>query len=378
MTSTADQRRTIEVAPPHETGVRATPLAVVNLLLRNMGLIARVAALTILLAGALTLIRGANYVAESRFKPQAGARTSTRLAGIANQFGINLGDAGDDESVDFYAELARSNELLREVASGRYSFQVKPGQVRTGTIVELYKIKGDTPEEKLRRATSELRDATSAGANVKAGIVTLRTTAPWPELATLINRRLLDLINEFNVKKRKTGASAEREFVEARLQTSRVELRTAEEALQRFREQNRGFLGAPQLTAELARLDRQVQLENQVYTGLATAYEQARLEEVRNTPVVTVVDGPEHSAKRAGGILVVNAFIGMIVGVLLGIAFALAREYLQKVEQEDPATFTEFDTLYRRILYRARHPFARRKRRVARNPKPVGPPSAAR
>jgi uncharacterized protein involved in exopolysaccharide biosynthesis len=378
MTSTADQRRTIEVTPPHETGVRATPLAVVNLLLRNVGLIARVAAVTVLLAAGLTLIRGANYVAESRFKPQAGARSSTRLAGIANQFGINLGDAGEDESVDFYAELARSNELLREVASSQFRFETKPGQIRSGTIVQLYGIKGDTPEEKLRRATSLLRDATSAGASVKAGIVTLRTTARWPELATLINRRLLDLINEFNVKKRRTGASAEREFVETRLQTSRQELRSAEEALQRFREQNRGFLGAPQLTAELARLDRQVQLENQVYTGLATAYEQARLEEVRNTPVVTVIDGPEHSAKRAGGILVVNAFIGLIVGLLLGVAIALIREYLLRVEQEDPSTYMEFDTLYHRILYRFRHPFGRRKRRVARNPKPVGPPSAAR
>src|SRR6266550_345306 len=219
MTSTADQRRTIEVGSPspYERGGQATPLSVVNLLLRNSGLIAAIVAVCMLLAVAFTLIRGANYVAESRFKPQSGARPSSRLAGLATQFGINIGDAADDESVDFYAELARSTELLRAVANTRYTFEIKPGETRSGTIAELYHIRGDTPEEKLRNATSKLHDATSAGANVKAGLVTLRTTAQWPNLATLINRRLLDLINEFNVKKRRTSASAEREFVEARL-----------------------------------------------------------------------------------------------------------------------------------------------------------------
>jgi uncharacterized protein involved in exopolysaccharide biosynthesis len=378
MTSTADQRRTIDVATVADEGtVTATPLAVVNLLLRNAGLIAGIVALTALLATTFTLVRGANYVAESRFTPHGGTQGPNRLAGLATQFGINVSNAADDESVDFYAELARSTELLREVASTRYNFSLKNGEVHSGTIAELYHLKGDTQEEKLRRATAWLHDATSAGANVKAGLVTLRTTAKWPELATLINRRLLDLINEFNVKKRKTSASAEREFVEARLEASKNELRTAEEAVQRFKEQNR-LLGAPQLQAQLARLERQVDLQNQVYTGLATAYEQARVEEVRNTPVVTVVDGPEHSAKRAGGILLVNILIGIVVGTLLGIVAALLREYLRRVERDDPATYAEFDRLYRATFYRLRHPFRRRDVAVARNAKPVGQSSVSR
>jgi len=380
MTSSADQRLTVEVgsAPPHDPETRASPLAVANLLLRNVRMIGIVVAITVVLAVAFTLIRGVNYVAESRFKPQSGSRATNRLAGLATQFGLSIGDGGTDESVDFYAELARSNELLRELANTRYDFEVNPGEHRSGTIAELYQVKGDTPEDKLRGATSALRAATSAGANVKAGLVTLRTIAPWPGLATQINRRLLDLVNEFNVKKRKSGASAEREFVEARLEASRAELRQAEEALQRFREQNRGLLAAPQLTAEVARLERRVELQNQVYTALSTAYEQVRVEEVRNTPVVTVVDGPEHSAKRAGGSLAINTLIAIMVGTLLGIAAAVLREYLKRVEREDPATYEEFEGLYRGILARLKNPFRRRDAAVSRKPKPVGQPSATR
>jgi len=360
MTASPDPRLSIDPGlPPSRSGVEgATPLGAVNLLFRNLRLITLTVVGAVVLAVALTLIRGVNYVAESRFKPQSSNTAASRLSGLAVQFGVNLGATNNDESVDFYAELAQSNELLREVASTRFTFEASPGKKLSGNLVDLYHVKGKTAEEKLQSATAMLRHDVSAGPNAKAGLVTLRTVARWPALATLINRRLLDLINEFNVTKRRSSASLEKEFVEARLNASQAELRRAEENLQHFREQNRGMLLAPQLTLELGRLQREVELQNQVYLSLAQAYEQVRVEEVRNTPVVTVVDGPEHSAKRAGGSLPINILIGIIVGMLLGIAGALAREYVRRARIEDPATYAEFERL---VLDRVRrlNPFRR-------------------
>lgn len=354
---------------------RTSPLTVVNLLLRNFRLITATVVLIAVLAIGFTFVRGANYVAESRFKPQAGSNQLGRLTGLASQFGLSVPTSGNDESVDFYAELAKSNELLRELAKSPYRVEVEKGKFVTGTIVELYRIKGKNDEEKLLRATDLLRQSTSAGAHVKANLVTLRTVLRWPDLAVGVNRRLLDLINEFNVKKRRTSASAEREFVEARLAASRMELRQAEGALQQFREQNRGMLGAPQLATQSARLERQVTLETQVYQGLATAYEQVRLEEVRNTPLVTVVDGPEHSAKRAGGSLKINALIAMMVGLLLGVGVAFVREFLRRVQVEDPATYDEFERLTTR--FSRLNPFRRRKKSLRSEPQRIARPSQA-
>src|SRR5690606_31231281 len=108
-------------------------------------------------------------------------------------------------------------------------------------------------------------------------------TTPWPELSELLNRELLNLVGEYNMQRRQSNAAAERSFVEARLEESRHELVGAESDLKSFMEQNRRFDEAPQLRLEAARLQRRVDLRQQVYASLAQAYEQARIEEVRNT-----------------------------------------------------------------------------------------------
>ena len=53
-----------------------------------------------------------------------------------------------------------------------------------GTYLDLLKIKGDTPEERLQNGVDALRESVTASASMKSGVVTLRTTAPWPGLAT--------------------------------------------------------------------------------------------------------------------------------------------------------------------------------------------------
>ncbi len=41
------------------------------------------------------------------------------------------------------------------------------------------------------------------------------------------------------------------------------------------------------------RLERPVSMRQELVTAMAQAYEQARVDEVRNTPVITVIDQPE-------------------------------------------------------------------------------------
>ena len=41
------------------------------------------------------------------------------------------------------------------------------------------------------------------------------------------------------------------------------------------------------------RLERQVSVRQELVTAMAQAYEQARVDEVRNAPVITVIDQPE-------------------------------------------------------------------------------------
>jgi uncharacterized protein involved in exopolysaccharide biosynthesis len=177
------------------------------------------------------------------------------------------------------------------------------------------------------------------------GTVHLTTSAPHPGLAEQINRRLLDLAQQFNVERRQTTAGAEREFVEGRLEAALAELSASEADLERFLEENRRYQESPQLTFRHGTLMRRVALRQQVYTSLAEAYEQARIDEARNTPLFTVVDSPEGSESRRRPNLLILVPIAFIAGLFLATFVTLLLEGLARQRRENPGEYAEFLSL---------------------------------
>jgi uncharacterized protein involved in exopolysaccharide biosynthesis len=99
-------------------------------------------------------------------------------------------------------------------------------------------------------------------------------------------------VDSFNLKSRQSQASQERRFTEQRLTQAQADKRQAEDELQAFLQRNRDFRSSPQLSFAYDRLADNVSLRQQLYTTLAQSYEQARIEEVRDTPVITIVEPP--------------------------------------------------------------------------------------
>jgi uncharacterized protein involved in exopolysaccharide biosynthesis len=312
-------------------------LGILLLLARNLKIIVGFAAVAGLLALAMTMREPRRYVADASFRPHSSQDGSARLAGLAAQFGVRVGGASDGEPLQFYVQLLRTRELLRDVA--QYTYRVPspgPGEPpRQGNLLQLYEVKGATDEERLQAAVQRLRREVTASADLDAGIVTIGASAPWPELAVQINQRLLNLVNAFNLEKRQTQARAERAFVEQRVEEARAETRTAEAALREFISSNRHYLTSDELRLEYERRRGEVEMRRQVYASLVQAYEEARIEEVRNTPVITVIQGPAGSAVRADRPLV-RLVLAVAAGLLLGFAFVFGREYVRRERLRDP------------------------------------------
>jgi uncharacterized protein involved in exopolysaccharide biosynthesis len=126
-----------------------------------------------------------------------------------------------------------------------------------------------------------------------------------------VSRRLLELVNDFNLRRRQTQAGAEREFDARRAAAALDTLRAAEAALADFRASNIDFSRSPRLGTREAELQRRVTLAQQIYTTIAQRYEIASIEAVRNTPVITVLDGPEglvEAQPRYTAAIVLGAF----------------------------------------------------------------------
>lgn len=308
------------------------------LLGRNARLIGGVALVVMMTTAAAMMLLGREYTAQSTIVPEANDANALPLAGLAANLGVSLAGLQGSESVDFYARLLQSRQLLEAAGQSQYEFEPEPGSGRVvrGTLLEIYDIEGESERERVQKLVKRLSEDVSVGTDLRANLVGITTTAPWPLLAEQLNARLLELMGDFNVEKRQTKAASEREFVQSRMAEARSELGSAETALRDFRERNRRVGNAPDLELEADRLEREVGLRQQVYTSLAQAYEQARIDEVRNTPVFTVVDPPERSARPNRG-LIPTLVVAFAVGMLTGLGFALARELLQRLRAQQRA-----------------------------------------
>lgn len=121
----------------------------------------------------------------------------------------------------------------------------------------------------------------------------------------------------------------------------RERLRKAGESLER----NRRYEGSPGLTFRYERLQRRVNLRQQVFTPLSKSYEQAKIDEVRNTPVITVVEPPELPARPDPWRLKLKGLLGLILGGIVGVFWAFGREMMATSGERDPDDYAEFARL---------------------------------
>ncbi len=120
---------------------------------------------------------------------------------------------------------------------------------------------------------------------------------------------------------RQGQAAAERKFVERRLAAAGSDLRAAEDRLQNFLQTNREFARSSELSFQRERLQRDVNLQQQVFTSLTQSLEEVRIREVRDTPVITIVEPPSvksiPESRRPVPYTVLGLFMGAFVGALL-------------------------------------------------------------
>ena len=341
------------------TEIHISLVAPLNIVLRRRRLVATAGVIAGVMALALGILTR-KYGADSDFTPSATSATSSSLLSLASQFGVGsslLGATG--ESVDFYADLVKSREVLTATALTTFRFPTDVGgrDSIVGTLVDIYHPRGATSRDRLQRAVKMLDQSVSADADETSNIVSVRVRARWPALAELVNARILELVNEFNVERRASQASLERKFVEQRLAQSLGDLTGAEDDLKNFLERNRSYQGSPSLQFEESRLQRRVDLRQQLYTTLAQAYDQSRIDEVRNTPVVTILDHPEGSARptRSWALIVLGA---VLLGGIGGVGSAFVDELVSRQREENPRDYAAFHEAWANIRL---NPFRRRR-----------------
>lgn len=302
----------------------------------------------------VSLIRPRTYTVTSSFVPQSRRQTSA-VSGLATQLGLAV-PVEPGQSPSFYGDLVKSRPILEAAAEGPYSVVVDGDSV-TGTLADVLKIHEENERLSRDAAVEELDLAVSVGVSLRTGVVSVDVKTRYADLSAQIARRLLDLVNSFNLETRQSQAAAERRFVEGRLQEAKQALRQAEDVLQAFLLRNRDYRGAPELSFQQDRLARDVTMQQQIYASLAQSYEQARIEEVRDTPVITVLAAPQVPAHPDRRGLIKKGFLALVIGALLGFLVAAWREYMGGAELGEPDIFARFVRLRGEVRDDLRRPW---------------------
>jgi uncharacterized protein involved in exopolysaccharide biosynthesis len=305
-----------------------SPWWLLTILLRRRRFLYACLGVGLLVGASAALLRPRTYTTTFSFLPKNGqdASRAAGLAGLAGQFGINLGSLGGDaEPPQLYADLLVSREVLAPIAMD----SVPMGEAGTALpLADFLRISGDTPPLRVENTMRALRRrvVSTTVATRTTGMVTVRVRTRVPEASLAIAESLLAGLNHFNLVTRQSSAREERRFTEARLEEARAALRVAEDAQQRFLQSNRAIDGSPSLRFENDRLTRQVQLQQQIVTSLTQQYEENRIREVRDTPVLTVFERPALAARPDPGMRAVLLALSLLAGLLVGILVVLSRD----------------------------------------------------
>ena len=180
-------------------------------------------------------------------------------------------------------------------------------------MIQLWHVDGDSQDERVRRAAQRLAGMISVITSRDANLITVYVKSRSASLSVAICSRIIAAVNEYNLTKRHGRASAERVFTETRLADVKLALRAAEDSMRAFSERNRAPVLSARLRLQAQRLQRDVDIQQALFLSLSQAVEQAKIDEVRDTPVVTVVERPELTVTRDTQPLLVALVLSVLV-----------------------------------------------------------------
>jgi uncharacterized protein involved in exopolysaccharide biosynthesis len=284
-------------------------------------------------------MRPTTYTSRFSFLPQGEQTNRAGLAGLAGQFGISLGSLGGEEQPpQFYADLLSTRGVLQPIAMD--SVATGPDNAIKVPLAAFLRIAGEDSAYVVERTMRKLSSGViTTVVNVKTGVIGVEVKTASPYVSLAIAARLIERLNHFNLITRQSRAREERRFTESRLAEARAALRQAEDNLLRFTQSNRDITNSNTLTLQRARFQREVDMHQQIVTSLAQQYEENRIREVRDTPVLTLVEAPVRAARRDARHGALLLFLAAAGALGLGVLFVVLRDGLlrERSNGTDPA-----------------------------------------
>jgi len=237
--------------------------------------------------------------------PEFGGKSSDMLSqfsGLAAMAGVNV---GGDVSTQIYQNLVMSETVLNDVIYKKYETKEYNHPV---DLVEYFEVKPDKslPDSLQKRKMFLTMFLTLSKVGIvtnyemKTKILTITTQMPESKLSADVANTTVQALDKYVRMVKKSFASEQRKYLEARLIEIKDTLTIFENQLKSFREKNRQITQSPELQLEQARLMRNVEIQQTIFTELTKQYELVKLAEVKDVPVVNIREYAKDPVVKTG------------------------------------------------------------------------------
>ena len=277
------------------------------------------------------------YTSTAKIMSSSSGGSISQAAGLAAQFGIAL-PTNQSEPNWVYPEIIKSRTLTRAMLKRKFDTkQFGPNK----SLLQILTFGNDEPALSMDVLEIQAIDGFIKKINIledrKTGIYTLTLSASEPKLASDIISALIEELDAHQKQYNKAITSKTRKFIEERIVAVGKELREAEEILKDFTVSNRRIENSPLLLLEQQRLAREVSVPSGVFTMLKQQLETTKIEEVKESDYVVVLDPPEAPLKRSGPnrrkMVIFAGFLGIGLGIFIGLVIEFLKENQVKVKQ---------------------------------------------
>lgn len=341
-------------------------VGVFNTLLRRWRLVLGIPVLFAILAGLVSFVVPPTFSASTTFVPEQRSqnRLPSALVGLAGQLGVSIG-ADPSQSPRFYGDLLHSRELLERTLVSRYADpRENAASGDSAPLLRILGVDGRNPDDSLAHGVKRLEELVTVRVDAQTNVVRVIVSSRYARLAADVANRLVLFLNDFNMQKRQSQARERRRFSEERVLAADSALRRAEESVRFFYDRNRDWQQSSNLVFEEARLRRQVTINQELYLTLKREFETARIEEVNDTPVITIIDTAVVPQQRSQPRPLLWMIVAFIVGTMISVTWALAATYAARAGGSAQTDLRELSGMLRD----ARRRIGDNVRRVLRRP----------
>jgi len=243
---------------------------------------------------------------------------------IAANLGVNT--ANNDQSFnipDVVKSRLIASEAVRQIWKLQNGESTDLASLWKLDQVPWYNFFSNKPDSSIsnEKAIKKFQNHIAVSDDKISGLITISTTFQDPKISAEIANFIGSEVEKYIQKENSAQSKKEKLFISDRLLIVKNELEMSEVELKDFKERNRGYEESPELFMLYSQFFREVEAKKEVYLTLQQQLELARIEEVKKSPILHILDLAVPPIKKSQPnrklILIISAIIGMVSSSLI-------------------------------------------------------------